>query len=374
MGQLFTPGLQITSSTAVRKRRELPLRGRILVSIGERVASDTIVAEADREGDLQLARVAESLGVAPEDVSSVMKVHEGEEVSEGQLIAEARSLWGLLRSSVHAPMSGTIEFISRSTGHVGIRGKKKTISLTGYIDGVVESVDEGRSVVIGTQATFVQGIFGVGGERNGVIRLLLIDSGTPVLPAHIPTDARGSILVGGHSPLIEALRAAMAAGAVGFVTGSIDDRILSSFVGHEIGVAITGDEEVPMTLIVTEGFGAIPMNPQILSVLGRVAGTSASINGATQVCAGALRPEIICRAADEGGSHGEGLGAGGLAPGSRVRLIRVPYFGMQGTVQELPHELARLETGAVARIARVKLDDDGRVVDVPRANLEASSR
>ena len=110
------------------------------------------------------------------------------------------------------------------------------------------------------------------------------------------------------------------------------------------------------------------MNPQIVRVLHAVAGSKASINGATQVRAGALRPEIICR--PSGAAGVESLQVG-LAPGSRVRLIRVPFFGMQGTIKELPSELIQIETGARARVARVTLDIDGREVLVPRANLEA---
>jgi hypothetical protein len=40
-----------------------------------------------------------------------------------------------------------------------------------------------------------------------------------------------------------------------------------------------------------------------------------------------------------------------------------------GVIEELPHELVRIETGASVRVLRAKLDD-GRQVTVPRANVE----
>ncbi len=62
----LTPGLRVSGSTTVSKRRELPLVGVVRVSEGERVQSDQIIAEAQREGELRVVRVAESLGVSPQ--------------------------------------------------------------------------------------------------------------------------------------------------------------------------------------------------------------------------------------------------------------------------------------------------------------------
>lgn len=375
MVQLFTPGLQVASNTRVIKRRELPLKGRILVSVGDIVASNTVVAEADLEGELRLVRVAETLGISPEEVMACMRVTQGESVTEGQVIAEMRGLWGLFKSTLEAPMSGVLEFISLTTGHVGIRAPKKSISLSAYIDGRIQAVEDSRAVIIEAQSTFVQGIFGVGGERTGEIFMLPGGPETELLTSHIPEHAPGKILVGGNSPSPAVLQKAVAAGAVGFVTGSIDDQALQAYLGYDIGVALTGDENISMTLIITEGFGKIAMNARILDVLSAVAGSKASINGATQVRAGALRPEIISRSSEIDAVDGVSVGNGnGLAPGSPVRLIRVPFFGLRGVVKELPSELTQIETGAFARVARVILEQDGREVLVPRANLEASPK
>lgn len=372
MSQLFTPGLQISSATQVIKRRELPIKGRVLVGVGDVVQSDTVVAEADREGELRIVRVADELAVPPAEVGSYVKVSVGTLVSEGECIAEAKGLWGLFKTQVAAPIAGTVEFLSAATGHIGIRAPKRTIQLSAYIDGTVRSVIDGRGVVIEEMATFVQGIFGVGGERIGEIVVLPVPCSRQIGESDIPEVMPGAIIVGGHSPSLAALQRAQERGAVGFVTGSIDDETLREFVGYDIGVALTGDEPVSMTLIITEGFGRIPMNPRIVEVLQGVAGRRASISGATQVRAGALRPEIISGPSDLA-SASQRVGGKGLAVGSRVRLIRVPYFGMHGVVSHLPHELVAIETGALARVAQVTLEDGGEEIVVPRANLEIAS-
>jgi len=367
MPSLFSPGLQATSRTLIRRRRELPLKGEILVRPGDRVRGEQAVAKAELEGELRIVRAAEALGVMPDDLPALLRVREQQQVERGEILAEMRGLWGLLRSTVTAPVAGTIEFISPSTGHIGVRGAPKVLSLSAYIDGVVASVDEGRAVVIEQESTFVQGIFGVGGERVGTLRLLGVSAGTALTEEHIPGEASGQVLVGGHSPTAAALEKAARAGAVGFVTGSVRGEALRDYLGYDIGIAMTGDEDVPMTVIVTEGFGSISMGERALAALGAVDGAAVSINGATQVRAGAVRPEIIARS-----SAGAGDGrheSRGLEIGALVRCIRVPYFGELGHIVDLPHQPAIIGTGAKARVLVVKLSG-GDTITVPRANVE----
>lgn len=367
MSNALTPALTVTSNARVRRRRELPLAGEVIVSVGDVVAGDTVVARAQREGELRLVRVGEVLGIPGSEVPDSLQVKEGATIAEGQILAEIRGLWGLFRSSVTAPISGVVEFVSTSTGHVGIRAPFEPLNLTAYMAGRVVSVEPTRSVVIEADATFVQGIFGVGGERLGTVHVLDIGADTVVREEHIPSVATGAILVGGHSPTAGAIRKAVAAGAVGFITGSIDDATLCEYLGYDIGIALTGDEDIPMTLIITEGFGVLPMSERVLHTLRNVQGQRAAINGATQVRAGAIRPELL--APMSSGGDVKGSSQNSLHEGARIRVIRVPYFGVTGTVRSLPHELVKIETGAMLRVLYADLDD-GRRVMVPRANVE----
>jgi len=367
VSKALTPALAVSSRSTIRRRRDLPIAGEVLVKEGDSVAGDQVVARAQLEGELRLVRVAEILGIPATDLATVLRVREGEQVEEGALLAELRGLWGLFRSTVLSPIAGTIEFISSATGHVGVRAPSMPLNLSAYMRGRVVSVEPQRSVLIEAESTFVQGIFGVGGERLGRISMLPLSAETVISEAHIPERLEGQVLVGGHSPTYGALVKAAKAGAVGFITGSIDDRALTEYVGHDIGVALTGDEDVSMTLIITEGFGSLPISERVLQTLGRINGDFVSLNGATQVRAGAQRPEVIgpmCEAAD---AHD--LRERSLSIGARIRVIRVPYFGAMGVVMDLPHELSRIETGAEVRILVAKLDD-GRQVAVPRANVE----
>ena len=159
------------------------------------------------------------------------------------------------------------------------------------------------------------------------------------------------------------------AGAAGLVVGAVRDEALREYVGYDIGVAITGQEEVPMTLILTEGFGELPMARRTWDLLRSLEGRLASVNGATQIRAGVIRPEVIVTREDGQESAAEARAEQVLEIGSRVRVIRAPHFGVLGRVTALPVELTEIETESSVRIAMVALDE-GEEVRVPRANLE----
>ena len=70
----------------------------------------------------------------------------------------------------------------------------------------------------------------------------------------IPTrELAGSIILGGSNISGAALRKAADVGVVGIVVGGIVDRDLIDYLGYDIGVAITGHENIPLTLVITEG-------------------------------------------------------------------------------------------------------------------------
>jgi hypothetical protein len=98
-------------------------------------------------------------------------------------------------------------------------------------------------------------------------------------------------------------------------------------------------------------------------------GKQASVNGATQIRAGVIRPEVIVPNQAATGDAPKAATGGMLEIGTQIRVIREPYFGGIGTVTELPAELQTVESGTEVRVLKAKLQD-GRAVMVPRANVE----
>ena len=108
------------------------------------------------------------------------------------------------------------------------------------------------------------------------------------------------------------------------VVGGFDDPDLRRLLGKDLGVAITGHEDIATTLILTEGFGEIGMAHGTFDLLKSRVGRKASINGATQIRAGVIRPEIIVPIEGAKLPAGDGAAAEstGLEIGSMIRVIR----------------------------------------------------
>ena len=98
-------------------------------------------------------------------------------------------------------------------------------------------------------------------------------------------------------------------------------------------------------------------------------GKKASINGATQIRAGVLRPEIFIELKSDLQSKDLEETDLIISQGSIVRVIREPYFGKIGEIISLPFELVKMDSETKVRVAEVKFDDKSIKV-IPRANLE----
>ncbi|MCK5610664.1 hypothetical protein KAR91_52815, partial [Candidatus Pacearchaeota archaeon] len=119
----------------------------------------------------------------------------------------------------------------------------------------------------------------------------------------------------------------------------------------------------------TEGFGKITMSKITFNLLKSLDGYMASINGATQIRAGVMRPEIII--AQEKLQENVQVKdlSKGMSLGTAVRIIRQPYFGAIGFVSDLPIELKRIDTESFVRVLEVEMEDGNKII-IPRANVE----
>lgn len=378
VGTAYTPGLRVSAQTRIEKLRRLPLKGTVLLKVGDRVTPDRVVARTEIPGIMQTVKLAERLGVEPSEVRGLMQVKEGDAVRKGDSLAGTKGLFGkFFRTDVTAPCDGTVELFSPTTGNLGIRQAPTPIERDAYVEGIITQVLPEEGVVVACNGALIQGIFGVGGERQAEIVVVTNTSNAPITPDLITSAHAGKIIVGGSNISGEALRKAAECGVAGVVVGGVIDRELMDYLaealnspGYDIGVAITGHEPIPFTLIVTEGFGTIAMADRTFQLLKSLVGKRASINGATQIRAGVIRPEVIVPLGDALPESERTAGEEGqLGAGTPIRVIREPYFGILGHVTALPSELVQVESETWVRVLEAKLAD-GRTVTVPRANVE----
>ena len=376
MTHAYTPGLRLAQKLQIRKSRNLPLPGDVIVKKGDMVKSGDIVARTNLPGKVHSVNVINRLAILPNDLRKNMLKKEGDSVVKDETIAETKPFIKMFKSICLSPITGIIETVSDITGQVLLREPPKPVQISAYIDGKVVETIENEGVVIETNATFVQGIFGIGGETTGELQIIVNSPDDIVKPEDIKEVHRGKIIAGGSIIYSDAIKKALDTGVKGIVVGGIRDKEINELLGYDLGVAITGSEDINITIIITEGFGQIGMAQRTFDMLKLREGAVASINGATQIRAGVVRPEIIIPYNDEdtsGKSDESGSADGksaGISIGDQIRIIRNPNFGMLGTVKSLPSKLQTIETEAMARVLEVKFPD-GQTSIVPRANIEA---
>jgi len=370
MAHAYTPGLKVLQRTTVDKERRLPLKGDVLVAAGKTVGPDDIVARTYLPGNVQMVNIANLLNIDAQDIAEVMLVDIGSEIKEGELLAETKGVFGFFKSSAVSPVDGVLESISDITGQVVLREVPIPVEIDAYMNGKVASVLEEEGVVVTANAVFIQGIFGMGGENRGELRVLVDNREDELTSEMIPGDVKGAVIVGGSFISLEAYKKAISVGAAAVVAGGFNYHDLKDVLGYTLGVAITGSENLGTSLILTEGYGRIPMGNRCFELLQQHNGKFTSVNGSTQIRAGVIRPEIVIplTADDSKESRSDKDTTSGISAGSLVRVIRAPYFGDIGTVVSLPSELQQMESETMVRVAEVEIK--GETLVIPRANLE----
>lgn len=370
MAHAYTPGLKVAAGITIHSERRLPLAGTVIAQLGNKVQAEDVVATANLPGNVQLVNIANLLSIPAGDVKDYMLKTEGDAVEKNEIIATTHGFWGLFKSQARSPIDGTVESISDVTGQVIMRAAPVPVNVNSYVDGSVVEVIPDEGVIVKAYGTYIQGIFGVGGEQIGTLEIV-VDSPADALTADlIQSTHQSKILVGGSIVQYDAIQKAIQKGVKGLIVGGIHDGDLRNLLGYELGVAITGSEKLQTTLIITEGFGEISMAARTFNLLREREGMTTSINGATQIRAGVVRPEIIIpfqlheRSVETEAAHGSEL-----TIGTPIRIIREPHFGQLGHVAELPVELQELETEAKVRVLEVELENGGYIA-LPRANVE----
>lgn len=359
-----------------RIERHLPYPGEVHFSPGRRVEPEDIVATTPMPAPPQIINVARALGIPPGDVYRAMRREKGVKIGAGEVLARAGSLFG--RRCI-APVSGEIADIDTETGYVTISPDPVEQELAAGVRGVVTEVFPNRGVAIETLAAQVYGAFGLGADQTGVLRLIATDPSDIVQPEQIDTRSAYAIIIGGAAISAAALRRAVLEQVRGVIVGGIEERELRQFMEWS-GVERWREALPPwappdarvianpkLTLLVTEGFGARPMNRAIFDLLSSLDRQEALIEGRTSLRAPLRRPRVIVPLSR--GAPGE-LPQLTLRPGATVRLLDDAHLGQTGTIRALSSAPRDLISGAGLPAVQVHLEDGGDVW-LPRTCVEA---
>jgi len=359
----------IDKGLAGRKEYQCPVGG-IIEQISDVTGRVTIREEFGKEEPPIVVDVAREIGCKPEELPKNMLKGVGREIKKGEMLAKKGELQAFLTKVCLAPVSGVISEINDKTGTVTISRPFKQVVLNAYVSGTVVEVVRDLGCVVETVGVKLNGIFGVGKETFGEIMVLTEGPDKVLAPDAIGPECAGKVVIGGSHVSREAFDKALEVGARALITGSASYLDLTKSLGVKLGVGVTGHEDVGLTVLITEGFGTLAMREDLWSLFKALEGSVASVNGMTQIRAGAVRPEVIVPLDLSPDSVGKDEETDeDLREGQRVRIVSGRWFGLSGKIAEIIREPRVIETESRVPVISVSLDD-GRLVTVPRPNVE----
>ena len=141
----------------------------------------------------------------------------GEAVEKGEPIARSKGIFGAFKTEVPSDATGTIEQVSSVTGQVMVRGAAIPVQVRAYLSGKVVEVLPKEGCIIENDVMFVQGIFGIGGETEGVIHVACSSHEETLEADAITPEMKGAVVLGGARMTAAALRKAIEVGAAAVV-------------------------------------------------------------------------------------------------------------------------------------------------------------
>jgi hypothetical protein len=329
--------------------RRLPQAGEVLVTPGQTVESDSVIARTLVPGRPRLFNLAEFFDTEPREVAKLLAKKVNDQVVQNEVIALRK---GLPRRQFKAPFDSIVSAFDPATAYLSLTPAPAPFSLDAYVRGTIATTIPGYGVKIEVRASYVRGALGFGGEQHGVLRVLTTDPNEPIDPAQIEARASYFILLGGSYVRAETLRKAVEMKVRGIICGSIREEELTKFLeyrrrdsfyrigshGWRFPADISGQDS-PLTLIVTEGFGQRPMSGPTFELLLSHDGQGISINGTTRLRQGWKRPEIVAPVSNRQVGHATtSLNPADQLPrpGSIVRLTNPSYLGAVGFVRMIP--------------------------------------
>jgi hypothetical protein len=337
-------------TTIVRERR-LPIKGTVRARLNQKVSAADVVAEATWARDHVFLDVARTLAITAAAADGLIRCKVGESIPSGFIIARGA---GIFPKTLRAPQAGRV--VATGGGQVLIEFGEARLELRAGISGTVKEVIPDRGVIIQTTGALVQGVWGNGRVDTGVMVNLADKPGALLTAGRLDVSMRGSILVGGQVREAEVLRAAAEMSVRGLLIGSLFPSLLPLA------------QEMRYPIVLTDGFGVLPMNSLAYRLLTTNAKREVTLNAEAYDRYSGARPEaIIPLPSDTPPQPPRDVEA--FAAGQTVRARRQPAAGMIGTILSLRPGLTVFPSGLRAPAADVRLENSEQLL-IPLVNLE----
>ncbi len=345
------PVNHIVGLTSIVRERKLPIAGTVLARVGQKVSSGDVIAEANWAREHVLLDVARTLRVSPTVADSLIKCKLDDRIAASAEIAVGK---GFFPRSVRAPREGRV--VAVGGGQVLMEVGETKMELRAGIPGTIIEILPNRGAVIQTAGALIQGVWGNGRVDSGVLLNIAEKPDGVLTAARLDVSLRGTVILAGMVKDADTLQAAADLPVRGLILSSMYPSLIQQA------------REMRYPIMVTDGFGPLPMNSAAYKLLSTNAKRDVTVNAEIYDRYTDARPEVIIPlpiAADPPPLREVET----FAPGLQVRMRRPPALGMIGSIVSIKPGLTTLPSGLRAIAAEVKLEN-GETVVAPLVNLE----
>lgn len=370
--------IRIEKDIVVRIKRTLKGTGKLKVAVGMQVSPDQIIGTANVSSGFRKINLSELLSSPPADVQKYLVKSLGQRIYRGELLAFKKGTIFGGRKLITSPTDGVLDFLNPQTGELKMTFLPKKSELPAGVFGIVEAIDEARGLVaIKAQVTRIHGMFGSGRLRDGILHVLSKRDDL-VNKSIITAQFDENILVGGSLIFKDAISSAISLGINGIITGGINAKDYKAMAGGHLTFPKKINNDIGVSIIVSEGFGSIPIGEDIFEVLSAYEGKFVSIDGNSAILdlpsfesksLENIKKVQLPPSEPEQKFTGGGEGLIEAKSGTRVRIIGNSFLGEEGKILSIDRSLTLLPSGIHAYLATI--ETKRRKIQIPIANIEA---
>ncbi len=229
--------------------------------------------------------IAARLGIKPNRIKGYLKKQKGDYIHAGETIAKRilDTKEGRTPMFVNSSTTGTITDVDLEKGVVTVQYIKEPYRRYANLPGKVIEVKEHHSARIQYRGRQFDGVIGFGGEAGAALHWMKSAS----------DFVSGLVNVWSGKLEISMLHDADKRGIAGLIAPGIDFDDINGYLQSPIGVGLTGNENIPFPIVLTEGFGDFRLSDALTRVLRESEGKHCYLNGMTQIRAGVVRPVVV---------------------------------------------------------------------------------
>lgn len=350
--------------------------GKFFVQKGQEISPPDVIGSSELPSGYRTLNISKLLSVSPDSVKNYLARTVGEKIYRGELLALKKGWLFGGKKIVTSPTDGTIDFVNEKTGEVKLVFLPKKVDLPSGVFGVVEEVDNLRGFVrVRTQVSVVHGLFGTGNTRDGILHFIGTKESL-ITEEMIKSDKTGQVLVGGSLIYNDAISAAISAGVNGFIVGGINAKDYKSVSGGRLVFPKKLENDIGLSLVVSEGFGSLPIADDIYSFLSVFNGRFVFIEGNTGLISlpsfdsnsmfSVRQTKVVDNTAVFANTEYQQIG--NLNTGSIVRVTGDYMLSQQGRVISIDSAETLLPSGVKAFLATI--ETKYRKIKIPVNNLE----